>query len=181
MKDKIYKQYKKELIEKIKKKFKKHHHKEILKNILDNSKDEKIIKFKKIIDERKKLKEKKRKSKSKNKNNICKICAKELSVDIDHFKSKEHINNLNKNIEIRTKKSIEDKFIDIIFKFKITTKDAFYNDLYFKKVAKQKVRENMIKDKKYKYNSTLHSRIFDNINDKLIINLVIPLKIFLML
>ena len=47
MKDKIYKQYKKELIEKIKKKFKKHRHKEILKNILDNSKDEKILKEKK--------------------------------------------------------------------------------------------------------------------------------------
>ena len=47
MQDKIYKQFKKELIEKIKKKFTNHHYKEILKNILNNSKDEKIIKFKK--------------------------------------------------------------------------------------------------------------------------------------
>ena len=88
-------------------------------------------------------------------------------MNIDHFKSKEHINNSNKNIEIRTKKSIEEKFIDIIFKFKITTKDAFYNDLYFTKVAKQKVRENMIKDKKYKYNITFRNGVLDNINNKL--------------
>ena len=54
MQDEIYKQFKEELIEKIKKEFKNHHYKEILKNILNNSKDEKIIKFKKIIDKRKK-------------------------------------------------------------------------------------------------------------------------------
>ena len=56
MQNKIYKQFKKELIENIKKKFKNHHYKEIL----NNSKDEKIIKFKKIIDKRKKTKRKKR-------------------------------------------------------------------------------------------------------------------------
>ena len=56
MQNKIYKQFKKELIEKIKKKFKNHHYKEIFKNILNNSKDEKIIEFKKIIDKRKKNK-----------------------------------------------------------------------------------------------------------------------------
>ena len=83
-----------------------------MKNILNNSKDEKIIKFKKIIDKRKKQKRKKKnKNKQNNKNNknyICKICDKELNVDIDHFESKEHINNFNKNIEIRTKKSIKE-------------------------------------------------------------------------
>ena len=31
---------------------------------------------------------------------------------------------------MRTKKSIEEKFIDIIFKFKITTKDALYNAFF---------------------------------------------------
>ena len=56
MQDKIYKQFKKELIEQIKKKFKNPHYKEILKDILNNSKDEKIIKFEKIIDKRKKNK-----------------------------------------------------------------------------------------------------------------------------
>ena len=164
MKDKIYKQFKKKLIEKIKKKFKKHPYKEILRNILNNSKD------KTILEERKKLKEK-RKKKNKNKRNsknyICKICDKELNVDNNYFESKEHINNSNKNIEIRTKKSIEEKFIDIIFKFKITTKDAFYNDLYLKKVAKQKVRKDMIKDKKYKYNITFHNGVLNNIDNKL--------------
>ena len=60
MQNKIYKQFKKELIENIKKKFKNHHYKEILKNILNNSKDEKIIEFKKIIDKRKKQNVKKR-------------------------------------------------------------------------------------------------------------------------
>ena len=56
------------------------------------------------------------------------------------------------------------------------------NDLYFKKVAKQKVKENMIKGKKYKYNITLHNRTLDNINYKLTdYNLLLPLKIFLML
>ena len=41
IKEKIYKQSKKELIEKIKRKFKKHHYKEIMKNILNNSKNKK--------------------------------------------------------------------------------------------------------------------------------------------
>ena len=41
MKNKIYKQYKNELIEKIKKKFINHDHKTILQNILNNSKDKK--------------------------------------------------------------------------------------------------------------------------------------------
>ena len=117
--------------------------------------------------EKKTKRKKKNKSKQNNKIYICKICGENLNACIDHFKSKEHINNFNKNIEIRTKKSIEEKFIDIIFKFKITTKDAFYNDLYFKKVAKQKFRENMIKDKKYKYNITFHNGVLDNINNKL--------------
>ena len=136
-----------------------------MKNILNNSNDEKIIKFKKIIDKRNKTKRKKR---NKNKeNHICKLCVENLNVPIDHFKSEEHINNFNKNIEISTKKSIEEKFIDIIFKFKINTKDAFLKDLYFKEVAKQKVRENMIKNKKYKYNITFHKGVKDNITNKL--------------
>ena len=62
MQNKIYEQFKKELIKKIKKKFKNHHYKEILNNILNNNnnKDEKIIKFKKIRDKRKKQNIKKR-------------------------------------------------------------------------------------------------------------------------
>ena len=52
----------------------------------------------------------------------------------DHFDLKFHKNNINKNLTISVKKSIEDKFIDMIFKFDINIKDAFYNDLYFKKL-----------------------------------------------
>ena len=165
MQNKIYKQFEKELIEKIKKKFKNHHHKEILKNILNNSKDEKIVKFKKIRDKRKKTK---RKKKNKNKeNHICKICGENLNVPIDHFKTQEHINNFNRNIEISTKKSIEEKFIDIIFKFKIIKKGAFLRDLHFKRIAKQKIMKNMTKNKKYKYNITFINGSLDNISSKI--------------
>ena len=167
MQNKIYKQFIKELIKKIKEKFKNHHYKEILKNILNDSNDEKIIKFKNIIDKRKKTKRKKNKNKQNDKVYICKLCGENLNAPIDHFTSEEHINNFNKNIEISTKKSIEEKFVDIIFKFKINTKDAFLKDLYFKEVAKQKARENMIKNKKYKYNITFHKGFKDNITNKL--------------
>ena len=101
------------------------------------------------------------------KSSICKLCGENLNVPIDHFKTQEHINNFNKNIEISTKKSIEEKFIDIVFKFKINTKDAFLKDLYFKEVAKQKVKKNMIKNKKYKYNITFNKGVKDNITNKL--------------
>ena len=56
MKEKIYEKFKDDLIEKIKKKFKNHSHMEIFNNILNNSIDKKIIKFKRIYDERDKLK-----------------------------------------------------------------------------------------------------------------------------
>ena len=112
MKNKIYKQYKNDLIENINKKFKNHDPKTILQNILNNSKDEKIVKFKKIRSERKK------KHKNKDKIYKCKICSDNLSVSIDHFNSKEHIDNFNNNIKLTIKKSIKEKFIDIIFKFK---------------------------------------------------------------
>ena len=168
MKDKIYKQYKKELIEKIKKKFKNHHYKIILQNILNNTKDEKTLKFKEIREERKKTKRKQKNKDTNEDNNNCKICGNNLNVNIDHFKTKEHIDNFNKNIEISTKKLIEEKFIDIIFKFKINTDDVFLKDLHFKKVAKQKVKKNMGKNKKYKYNITFYKGVLDNISYKLI-------------
>ena len=76
-----------------------------MQNILNNTKDEKILKFKKIREERKKSK-RKRKNKDTGDFN-CKICSNNLNVNIDHFKTKEHIYNFNKNIEISTKKSIE--------------------------------------------------------------------------
>ena len=41
-----------------------------------------------------------------------------LDVKKGHFKLKLHIDNFNKNVNIKINKSIEDKFIDIIFDFK---------------------------------------------------------------
>ena len=131
MKNKIYNKFENDLMENIDKKFKKHDPKTILQNILNNSKDKKIIKFKKIRSERKKKRE--------NKIYKCKICSNDLSVNIDHFNTKEHIDNLNNNIELTINKSIKEKFIDIIFKFKITNEGAFLNDLHFKKIAKQEI------------------------------------------
>ena len=162
MKNKIYKQYKNDLMENINKKFKNHDPKTILQNILNNSKDKKITKFKKIRSERKK------KHENKDKIYKCKICSDNLSVNIDHFNSKEHIDNFNNNINLTIKKSIKEKFIDIIFKFKITNEGAFLNDLHFKKIAKQEINKNMNKNKKYKYSITFYKGFSDNITNKLI-------------
>ena len=164
MKNKIYKQYKNDLMENINKKFKNHDPKTILQNILNNSKNEKIVKFKKIRSERKK----KHENKKENKIYKCKICSDNLSVSIDHFNSKEHIDNFNNNINLTIKKSIKEKFIDIIFKFKITKEGAFLNDLHFKKIAKQEINKNMDKNKKYKYSITFYKGFSDNITNKLI-------------
>ena len=49
MKEKIYKNFKDKLIEKIKKKFKNHNHMEIFDSILNNSKNKRIIKFKRYM------------------------------------------------------------------------------------------------------------------------------------
>ena len=161
MKNKIYKQYKNDLMENINKKFKNHDPKTILQNILNNSKNEKITKFKKIRSERKK------KRKNKDKIYKCKICSDNLSVNIDHFNSKEHIDNFNNNIKLTINKSIKEKFIDIIFKFKITNEGSFLNDLHFKKIAKQEINKNMDKNKKYKYSITFYKGFSDNITNKL--------------
>ena len=162
MKNKIYNKFENDLTEKIKKKFTNHDHKTILQNILNNSKNEKIVKFKKIRSERKK------KHENRDKIYKCKICSDNLSVSIDHFNSEEHINNFNNNIKLTIKKSIKEKFIDIIFKFKITKEGAFLNDLHFKKIAKQEINKNMDKNKKYKYSITFYKGFSDNITNKLI-------------
>ena len=47
----------------------------------------------------------------------CLLCNKYISKD--HYFSKEHINNFEKNISIKTKNSIKKKFVDIIFDFHI--------------------------------------------------------------
>ena len=161
MKNKIYNKFENDLMEKIKKKFTNHDPKTILQNILNNSKDKKITKFKKIRSERKK------KRKNKDKIYKCKICSDNLSVSINHFNSKEHIDNFNKNMKLSINKSIKEKFIDIIFKFKITNEGAYLNDLHFKKFAKQVINKEMDKNKKYKYNITFYRGFSDNITNKL--------------
>ena len=67
----------------------------------------------------------------------------------DHFKLKLHEDNFNEKISITINKSIEDKFVDIIFDFKDLITTTIYEDLYLKKIMKEKVEEN-IKNKRYK-------------------------------
>ena len=68
----------------------------------------------------------------------------------DHFKLKLHRDNFNKKISIKINKSIEGKFVDIIFDFKDLITTTIYEDLYLKKIMKEKVNENTKKNKKYK-------------------------------
>ena len=65
----------------------------------------------------------------------------------DHFKLKLHIDNFNKNVIIKINKSIEDKFIDVIFNFKKLQNLNIYEDLHLENITKTKINEN----KKYKY------------------------------
>ena len=82
----------------------------------------------------------------------CAICKLEndYSLDLeeqqhvmkDHFKLKLHKDNFNKKIYIKINKSIEGKFVDIIFDFKDLLTTTIYEDLYLKKIMKEKVKEN---------------------------------------
>ena len=60
----------------------------------------------------------------------CLLCNKYIPKD--HYFSKEHINNFENNVSIKTKDSIKKKFVDLIFDFHIIDKNVFYKDLYFK-------------------------------------------------
>ena len=57
--------------------------------------------------------------------NFCKQCEKmycllcDQTVNKDHYFSKKHIDNFDKNITIKTRTSIKKKFIDIIIDFHI--------------------------------------------------------------
>ena len=77
------------------------------------------------------------------------LCNKYISIE--HYFSKEHINNFENNITIKTKDSIKKKFIDLIFDFHIIDKNVFYKDLYFKDYLKKKmIIKNCDNDKNYK-------------------------------
>ena len=72
----------------------------------------------------------------------CLLCNE--TVNKDHYFSKKHIDNFDKNITIKTRTSIKKKFVDIIFDFHIIDKAVFYKDLYFK----DKVKSLILKDRK---------------------------------
>ena len=81
-------------------------------------------------------------------------------VNKEHYFSKKHIDNFDKNITITTKNCIIKKFIDIILDFHIIDKDVFYKDLYFKDKVKTLILKNCKKDKNYelsiyKYNQSV--------------------------
>ena len=78
----------------------------------------------------------------------CLLCNKYISKD--HYFSKEHINNFENNISIKTKDSIKKKFVDLIFDFHIIDKNVFYKDLYFKDYLKKLIVKNCDNDKNYK-------------------------------
>ena len=68
----------------------------------------------------------------------------------DHYFSKEHINNFENNISIKTKDSNKKKFIDLIFDFHIIDKNISYKDLYLKDYLKKLMIKNCDDDKNYK-------------------------------
>ena len=73
-------------------------------------------------------------------------------VNKEHYFSKQHVDNFNKNITIKTRTSIKKKFIDIIIDFHIIDKDVFYKDLYFKDKVKSLILKHRNRDKNYKIN-----------------------------
>ena len=87
---------------------------------------------------------------------FCKKCEKlscllcNQTVNKQHYFSKKHIDNFDKNITITIKNCIKKKFIDIIFDFHIIDKDTFYKDLYFKDKVKTLILKHCKKDKNYK-------------------------------
>ena len=80
----------------------------------------------------------------------CLLCKER--VNKEHYFSKKHVDNFDKNITIKTRTSIKKKFIDIIIDFNIIDKDVFYKDLYFKDKVKSLILKHRKKDKEYKIN-----------------------------
>ena len=78
----------------------------------------------------------------------CLLCNKHISKD--HYFSKEHINNFENSISIKTRDSIKKKFADLIFDFHIIDKYVFYKDSYFKDYLKNISIKNCDNDKNYK-------------------------------
>ena len=75
----------------------------------------------------------------------CLLCNKYIQKD--HHFSKEHIDNFENKISIKTKDSIKKKIVDLIFDFHIIDKNVFYKDLYFKDYLKKIIIKNCDNDK----------------------------------
>ena len=93
----------------------------------------------------------------------CLLCNKYISKD--HYFSKEHINNFENNITIKTKDSIRKRFIDLIFDFHIIDKNVFYKDLYFEDYLKKMIIKNCDNDKNYKITSYKFNQALIKHND----------------
>ena len=78
----------------------------------------------------------------------CLLCNKYIPKD--HYFSKEHVNNFENDISIKTKDSIKKKFVDLIFDFHIIDENVFYKDLYFKDYLEKMTVKNFDNDKNYK-------------------------------
>ena len=92
---------------------------------------------------------------------ICLLCDLERDLSLNpeenydvmkgNFKLKSHIDNFNEKIKIKINKSIEDKFVDIIFDFNKLKNNHICSYLHFKEIIKEKILKNQKKNKKYKY------------------------------
>ena len=81
----------------------------------------------------------------------CLLCNK--FIPKDHYFSKEHISNFERNVSIKSRDSIKKKFVDLIFDFHIIDKNVFYKDLYFKDYFKKMIIKNCDNDKNYRITS----------------------------
>ena len=111
---------------------------------------------------------------------FCKECEKfdcllcNETVNKEHYFSKPHIDNFNKNITIKTRTSIKKKFIDIIIDFHIIDKDVFYKDLYFKDKVKSLILKHRNKNKNYKINLYKYNQsVKDDLTNFWIKNLIL--------
>ena len=75
------------------------------------------------------------------------------------------MNNFENNISIKTKDSINKKFVDLIFDFHIIDKNVFYKDLYFKDYLRKLIIKNCDDDNNYKITLYKFNQALMNHND----------------
>ena len=81
-----------------------------------------------------------------------------------HFKLKLQIDNLNEK-KIKINRSIEDKFVDMIFDFNKLKNNHIYSDLHFKDIIIEKIKENQKENKNYKNTILEICKIKDDLRD----------------